>query len=191
MIGLMACLSCTQLRAGSVNLEFANGNSSTVTAPGIRITPSEIPELSGSPGWKLTTFTWLSPRRSGGEPTGRGYLLIFDASKFDPADKTYAQVNNETNGLVAASSTYVDGQYAFPDNVILEKGKSYYILNSVPITTDRTPKAPYQYGFSPSVTSNGIERWAGSETAWGSSTSPGAPNFRASFTPAPKPTSTP
>lgn len=168
-----------------ISIGHQAGNSSTVTAPGIKLTLSKIPEFNASPAWKLTSFTWLSAQRTGSQPTGRGHLLIFDAAKFDPAGKTYAQINSATRGLIATSATYADGAYSFPGEVILERSKSYYFLNSVAITTDRNPKAPHQYGFGATAALNGIERWNGSETTWSSAASPGAPNFSATFTPSP------
>lgn len=190
LLGLTALAAPATAQSRPITIGQAEGNNSTITGPGIKLTVAEIFSFDSAPAWKLTSFTWLSTKRSGALPTGRGHLLVFDASKFSPAGKTYAQVNGETVGLVATSATYADGEYVFRDGVTLERGKSYYFLNSAAITTDRDPAAPHQYGFSTSQVFNNLERWNANETAWSPAASPGAPNFSATLVPVP-PATTP
>jgi hypothetical protein len=180
VLGLLAFTASAQT---PVTIGLAEGNNATITGPGLKLTLDKIFTFDSAPAWKLTSFTWLSTKRSGANPTGRGQLLVFDASKFNPAGKTYAAVNGETTGLIAVSATYSKGEYVFHGDVILERGKTYYFLNSAAITTHRAPAAPHLYGFNSSRLFDNIERWTANESAWSPASSPGAPNFSATLTP--------
>ncbi|EIP97087.1 hypothetical protein OpiT1DRAFT_01516 [Opitutaceae bacterium TAV1] len=177
------------LKAEPISIGYSGGGSSGNSGtPGIKLTLSAIADFSSSSSWELTSFTWLSQTSTGANPTGRGYILIFDAALFDPTDKTATVVNETTTGLVATSETWnaTAGAYLFPTEVILDSSKTYYILNSGAITTSIAPAAPYNYGFnsSSSVAITGIQRWVVSGS-WVSRD--GVPNFSATFAPVPIP----
>lgn len=177
-----AAFIAPSLKAAPITVGYSAGNSTATTTPGVKLGIPTITDPSQST-WQLTSFTWLSSANTGANPTGRGYISIFDATLFDPTGMTAAQVNSATTGLIARSDNYdtSSGAYLFASNVILEGGKSYYILNSAALSTTLSPVAPYPYGFISSGSQPDISRWVVSSGAWASQA--GAPNFSASLTP--------
>ncbi|MDR1282080.1 MAG: PEP-CTERM sorting domain-containing protein [Opitutaceae bacterium] len=183
LLGLVTFLVSVPAQADSVSMSYTAGTSNGTSTPGVKLTLPAITD-PGQSAWQLTSFTWLSTFGSGANATGRGYISIFDATLFDPADKSATDVNSETTGLIARSGTYANGVYSFSTEVILEAGKSYYFLNSKAVTTNISvdEPAPYGYGFSNSVTLTGIERWLVSSSGWHAQAA-GAPKFSALFSP--------
>jgi|GEM_PF-2807364 PEP-CTERM putative exosortase interaction domain len=199
LLGLAALLASAPARADSdpVSLGYANGTStSNGTGAGLRLDLSAIEEFQSASLWELTSFTWLSAVSSSipvAQPTGRGYILIFDADLFSPAGLTYTAVNamSDADGLITKSEIWNSDTktYSFSEPVILDASKTYYILNSAAITTGTSTPAPYSFGFSNSVSLAGIQRWRGDASTWDESASAGSPNFAATFAPIPEPSS--
>lgn len=187
LTSLLMFFAIPSAQADPLTINYNGGNSSTISGAGIKLDLSAIPTFSSSTLWELTSFTWLAKSSADAAPTGRGYILIFDAELFSPTGKTFAQVNADTTGLVAISETWSDGAYRFTEQVILDQNKTYFILNSSAITTGTATPAPYEYGFSTSAALTGVERWVNNSTTWAVGTGAGAPNFSATFTPIPEP----
>lgn len=183
LLGLLAILISAPAQAQSVSLGYTSGTSTNISGAGLKLNLAAIPDFASAPDWQLTSFTWLST--SGAYATGRGYILIFDAALFSPVGKDFTEVNAATTGLIAKSETYAGGAYSFSTAVTLDSTKTYYILNSSAITTGTATPAPYQYGYSTSVSLTGIERLINNSSTWAVGT--GSPNFSATFAPIPEP----
>jgi hypothetical protein len=196
LLGLVTFLVSAPTQADSITIGYSDGASATNgTIPGLKLTLPTITDPDQL-AWELTAFTWLTVK-STNTATGRGSLWIFDAEVFtSPAGlKNGTDITEETDGFIARSATYTNGNYSFSDDVILEGGKSYYFLNANALGGSTGFTGVGYNANSVTVTVAGtsievsVERWSGngSNSTWGSAASIGSPNFSATFVPVPVP----